>query len=108
MGMEESVAKRNLAQCRHELENSADVVRRFTLLRWLVQEERKLGFTKVQLHEVEQQVATIKEITGKQLETIAVLKADGRPFERAEHALSNLLNLLEPPVDISWDHGWKV
>jgi hypothetical protein len=37
-----------------------------------------------------------------------VLKADGRPFERAEHALSNLLNLLEPPVDISWDHGWKV
>lgn len=59
--------------------------------------KKKLGLTKEQLDETERQIATIKDIGAKQLETVAVLRADGHPFERVEHALSNLLDLL-PPV----------
>jgi hypothetical protein len=59
------------------------------LLRLLVEEEDKLGLTREQFREIEQQIVTIKQIINKQRETIVMLKANGHPMERAERSLPN-------------------
>lgn len=64
------------------------------LLKLLVEEENKLGLTREQLGEVDQQIARIKRIIAQQIEAVAMRKANGHPMERAERSLSNLVDLL--------------
>jgi hypothetical protein len=88
------VAYQNVTHFRSELENGAEGGRRAVLLKLLVEEEDKLGLTREQLGEVDQQIARIKGIVAQQTDAVAMLKANGHPMERAERTLSNLVALL--------------
>ena len=88
------IAYQNVTHFRNQLENGAEGGRRAVLLKLLVEEEDKLGLTREQLGEVDQQIARIKGIVAQQIEAVAMLKANGHPMERAEGYLSKLIDLL--------------
>ncbi len=90
----EFVAKLNVEHFRAQLENGADLAQHPTLLWLLVEEENKLGLTHEQLNEIDRQITRIKQIVQQQVETVAMLKANGHSMERAERALSNMIDLL--------------
>lgn len=88
------IAQQNVSRFRQELEEGAHGERRDFLLRQLIEEEDKLGFTEEQLDEMDRQISRMKNLVSAQLELIAAMKAHGRPLERAERALHNILDIL--------------
>jgi len=92
--MDKFIAEQNVTHFRNELENGADGPRRSTLLKLLVEEENRLGLTRQQLEEMERQIERIKLVMAEQTETVALLKANGHPVEKAEKSLANLADLV--------------
>lgn len=92
--MEDFVARQNVEHFRNELENGAVGPRRLTLLKRLVAEEELLGLTRQQFDEINHQIARIKAIVAQQIETVAMLKANGHSVDEAERRLANLTDLL--------------
>lgn len=94
MDVQTFVARQNVARFQSQLENGAEGKRRRTLVDLLVEEENKLGLTREQLEETDRQIVRIGEILAKQIEAVEQLKASGQSMERAERAISNLIDLL--------------
>lgn len=92
--MDKFIAQQNVLRFRQELEDGANGERRDILLRQLVEEEDKLGFTEEQLDEIDRQIARMQNLVNAQLELIAAMKAHGQPLERAERALRNIREIL--------------
>lgn len=92
--MDKFAAQENVTRFRQELEDGVNGERRDMLLRMLVQEEDKLGFTEEQLDEIDRQIARMQDLVSTQLEMIAAMKAHGQSFDLAERALHNILDIL--------------
>lgn len=92
--MDKLVAQENVSRLRQELENGANGERRDFLLRRLVEEEDRLGFTEEQLDEMDRQIARMQNLVNSQLNLIAAMKAHGQSLELAERALHNILDIL--------------
>lgn len=92
--MDKFIAQQNVSRFRQELENGVNGERRDILLRQLVEEEDKLGFTEEQLDEMDRQIARMQKLVNTQLEMIAAMKAHGQSLELAERALHNILDIL--------------
>jgi hypothetical protein len=83
-------------QLEHDVQNGAynDGQRHAILLKLLVEAENILGHSREQLNDVERQIASIKSIINKQLDTIAMLKTNGHPVEHAERVLAHATDFL--------------
>jgi hypothetical protein len=88
------VVRQNIARFRNELENGATGSKRATLLKLLVEQEDLLGRTYERHSEITAYIAKVKGTIQTQLETIALLKADGQSTDQAEKKLCELLDLL--------------
>jgi hypothetical protein len=94
------VARQSVKLYRHYLEQDVqngaynDGQRHAMLLKLLVEAENRLGHSREQLNDVERQIATIKSIISKQLDVIAMLKANGHTIEHAERVLARAIDFL--------------
>ena len=77
--MDRFVARQNIDRCRSRLETDTDPARRAFLLKLLVQEEDKLGYTLELLDDVEREILKVRT----QIDAFKVLIAD---LERRGHS----------------------
>lgn len=92
--MEEFIARQNIKLYREALERGAERPRRDVLLRRLIEEENKLGFTHEQLGRLDRYISRLSAIIARHVELRDKLIAAGRPLERAEMVLATLNDLM--------------
>jgi hypothetical protein len=92
--MDNFIATENVRHLRRELENGAEPAKRDTMLRILVEEENKLGFTRELLGRLDHHISRLSEIMARQVELIDNLTSLGEPLERSQMILATLNDLM--------------
>lgn len=88
------VCEENVARCRNELENETDAARRSALIRLLIAEESRLGFTIEQLASVDRHIVRCRELIATQQARIGRIEGSGHDVSRAGALLETLMQSL--------------
>jgi hypothetical protein len=92
--MDHFVARENIKHLQRQLENGAEPGKRATMLKLLVEEENRLGFSHEQLGRLEHHISQLAEIMARQVELTDGLRLDGHSVEQAEMVLATLNDLM--------------
>lgn len=92
--MEGFIARQNIKHYRQALERGADGTRRNMLVRRLIEEECKLGFTREQLGRLDRHISRLSKIIARQAELTRNMREHGHSCERAEMVLASLNALM--------------
>jgi|SRR5581483_8816926 len=97
--MDKFVASENVKYLRHELESGVEPHVRATMLKTLVDEENKLGFTYERLGRLDHHIARLSQIMVEQVALIDRLRSLGSSIERPQLVLATLNDLMASYVE---------
>jgi len=88
------VARENVSRLRRVLEDGVAPQTRATMLKLLVEEENKLGFSRERLDRLDRHISRLREIIARHVELTDRLRSRGRPIAQAEIVHATLNDLM--------------